>query len=161
MPIERLQPCEEQDQRLDQTRRDASSSKKQGVRDHCLLQYQRYNLYQQSKGKELASTEGKDQFNGVAIGEDGKPLEKRIVLSECYDKENPGLAGGVTGILETFGTAAASWAVKKSLDKLCEFAKNMIMGKKESAEEKLDRFFMSHYKIGLDHLKNATKYRLS
>jgi hypothetical protein len=156
MPVERLQPREEQDQRLDQTRRGASSSEKREIGDFLRHQYQLSDK-QQSKGKELASAEGKDQFSGVAIGEDGKPMEKKIILSERYDKGNPGLAGGVTGILETFGTAAASWAVKKSLDKLCEFAKNVIMGKKESAEEKLDRFFMSHYQTGLGHLKNATK----
>ncbi len=161
MPIERLQSREEQDQQLDQTHRDASPNKGRGVRDFWMHQcqlndIQQQEVQQQRKGKELALVEGKDLFNGVAIGEDGKPVEKQIILSERYGKDNPGLAGGVTGILETFGTAAVSWAVKKSLDTLCEFAKNMIMGKKENAEDKLDRLFMSHYQIGLDHLENAT-----
>src|SRR5690349_16411297 len=146
MPTERLQPREEQDQHLDQTNRDASPNKNR-VRDHCILQYQRYDnqqqeVWQQREGKALA--EWKDPFNKVAIGEDGKPMEKQIILPERYAR----LAGGVTGILETFGAAAASWAVKKSLDTLCGFAKNMIMGKKESVEDKLDRLFMSNYQIG-------------
>jgi hypothetical protein len=50
-----------------------------------------------------------------------------------------------------------SWAIEEGLSKLWEFGQNMIMGKKESPEEKLDRLFMSHYQTGLDHLKNATK----
>ena len=108
MAIERLQPHEEQDQRLDQTRRGASSSEKRDFwRHQCQLSDK-----QQSKGKELASAEGKDQFNGVTIGEDGKRVEKQIILSERYDKDNPGIAGGVTGILETFGTVAAILAIK-------------------------------------------------
>jgi WD40 repeat protein len=110
----------------------------------------------QGKGKDVLSPELEKWLKSRPIGEDGKPVEKRVILSERYGKENPGLAGGVTGILETFGTAAASWAVKEGLSKLWEFGKNMIMGKKESAEEKLDRLFMSYYETGLNHLKNAT-----
>ena len=64
---------------------------KNRVRDHCMLQYQRYDHYQQSKGKELASAEEKD----LLVGEDGKLKKKEIVLSDHYnDKEHPGLAGG-------------------------------------------------------------------
>jgi hypothetical protein len=41
---------------------------------------QQQEVQRQRKGKELALVEGKDQFNGVAIGEDGKPIEKQ---SQC------------------------------------------------------------------------------
>ncbi len=154
MAIERLQSREEQDQRLDQTRRGASSSEKREIGDFLRHQCQLSDK-QQSKGKE-AIAEGKDQFSGVAIGEDGKRVEKQIVLRDHYDKDHPGLAGGVTGVLETFTTAAVGWAVKEGLSKLWGFGKNMIMGKKESAEDKLDRLFMSYYETGLNHLENAT-----
>ena len=128
------------EQRLNHTCRDASPNKKR-VRDHCILQYQ------QSKGKELAQ---KASLNGVAIG------EKQIILRDHYDKDHPGLPGGVTGVLELFGTAAAGWSIKQGLSKLWEFGKNMIMGKKESSEDKLERFFTSFYTTGLAHIKDAT-----
>jgi tetratricopeptide (TPR) repeat protein len=90
---------------LDQTHRDTSANKDRGVRDfwelHCRLHdlQQQEEVWQQegqrqSKGKELALVKEQDPFNGVAIGEDGKPVEKQIVLSKCYDKKHPGLAGG-------------------------------------------------------------------
>ena len=60
MAIERLQSCEEQDQRLDQTRRGASSSEKREIGDFLRHQYQLSDK-QQNKGKE-ALAEGKVQW---------------------------------------------------------------------------------------------------
>ncbi len=106
MPTERFQPCKEQDQHLDQTNRDASPSK---TCDFWRRQCQRYDnqqqevqlhdnqpqeVWQQREGKALALVEEKDTLNGVVIGENGKPIEKQIVLSDDYGKDNPGLAGG-------------------------------------------------------------------
>ncbi len=85
MEVERLQSREEQDQQLDQTHRDASPNKGRGVRDFWMHQCQLNDIQQQEvqrqrKGKELALVEGKDPL----IGEDGKPVEKQIILSERY-----------------------------------------------------------------------------
>jgi hypothetical protein len=50
------------------------------------------------KGKRLLSPEEvrqlKKWLKSIPIGEDGKPIEKQIILSEHYGKDNPGLPGG-------------------------------------------------------------------
>ena len=96
---------------MDQTNRGTSSSKKG---DFWRRQCELYDNQQQSKGKELALAEWKDIFNGIAIGENGKPVEKQIVLSKCYSKDNTGLAGGgleeVETVLESFLEVSANIA---------------------------------------------------
>ncbi len=108
MAIERLQSREKQDQQSEHMNKDASAGKKYDfLRSQCQRQQHEVqqqeaqlhnNLQQevqrQSKGKELALVEEKASLNGVVIGEDGKPMEKQIILLEHYDKDNPGLAGG-------------------------------------------------------------------
>ncbi len=156
--IERLQSREGQKQQLDQTNRGTSSSKKG---DFWRRQCQLYDNQQQSKGKELALAEWKDPFNGIAIGEGGKPVERQIVLSKCYGKDNPGLAGGgleeVGTVLESFLEVAANIAdiaSKVAPEPVTHYAMtalkevlHMIQNKRDNAifNEKLDKLSNKSY----------------
>jgi hypothetical protein len=187
MAIERSQSREEQDKQLDQISRDASPNKNR-VRDHCLLQYQRYDLYQQevqqqkSKGKEVL-VEEKDPLNGVAIGEDGQPIERQIILSDHYDENNPGLAGGagdaeeLSKIAQSIGNNLeamlnAADAVIDTADKLAmDPASKLVVGILKAAMQKrrddkldnalvtisgkLDDLILRHYRAASIHLKHA------
>ena len=153
MVIERLQSHEEQDLQLEQTHRDASPNKNRGVRDfwkhQCQLRdLQQQEIQQRREGKEPAPAEEKDLLNGVAIGEDGK-----LVLSDCYDKDNPGLAGGVVEPVLTplLLKAAAEWAIKGVLD----WVKGKVW-KKESVEQNMLGILIGRdFKIGLAYLDDA------
>ena len=117
MEISRLQPREGQDKQSDQTHRDASPNENQGVRDFWELHCRQHEIQQRSKGKELALVEEKASLNEVVIGEDGKPVD---ILSECYDKDHPGLAGGA-------GNEASLATICDSLEAMLDVADKLTM----------------------------------
>ena len=167
MAIDNLRSRKEQDQQLDQTRRDASANKNQGVRDHCMLQYQRYDRYQQevqrqSKGKELALVEEKASLNEVAIGEDGKPVEK-LILSEHYDDpRNPGLAGGVdpVDIFKDLCDAIIKYSPELISRLIAMAAKTLLDHKHQDKKfdeinRKLDDIIHSNYERAITYLNSV------
>jgi len=90
MPTDISRSREGENRRSDQTSTRRVSSPKSGrIRDFATHQYQISE--QQSNGKGPAPAERK---NLRAIGEDGQPVEKQIMLSNRYDRDRPGLAGG-------------------------------------------------------------------
>jgi len=106
--------------------------------------------------------------NGVAIG---KPVEKRIVLSERYGKDNPGLAGGAGDVLESTESICSS--ILALSDKLASDPATKLVvtvlktilevrqKEKENQEraainQKLDRLIGFHYKSASDLLVQAT-----
>jgi hypothetical protein len=91
MPTDISRTRDGESRRSDQTstRRDASS-KPGRIRDFAIHQYQISE--QQRDGKGPAPAEREDHR---AIGEDGKPVAKQIRLSNRYDKDHPGLKGGM------------------------------------------------------------------
>jgi tetratricopeptide (TPR) repeat protein len=152
MAIERSLSREVQNQQSDQTGRDASASK---TCDFWRRQCQRNDNQQQSKGKELALPKGKDPFNGVAIGEDGKPVEKQIILSERYDKDHQGLPGAGRGgkAVKFIVTMMLDNAIYLGYDQLVE----MIRG--DAVEEKLDRMIRSRFETGAELLEDAKRIK--
>jgi tetratricopeptide (TPR) repeat protein len=145
MAIERLQSREEQDQQLDHTRRDASPNKGRGISDLCIYQYQllhdlqQQEVQRQREGKKIALAEGKDPSN---VGEDGKPVEKQIVLSKCYDKDNPGLAGG-----------GAEGAKKTILESFLEVSANIADIASKVAPEPVTRYALKALKTVLQMMQ--------
>ena len=150
---DKFQLCEVKNQQLDHIRRDASSSKKREIGDFWKHQCQLSERQQQSKGKELALPEGKDPFNGVAIGEDGKPIERQIILSNCYDKDHPGLPGGgrIGKAVKFIATMMLDNAVYLGYDQLLE------MIKEDAVEEKLDKMIRSRFETGAALLEDAKR----
>ncbi len=161
-PVERLQSREEQDQRLDQTRRDASSNKDRGVRDFCIRQYQLHDLQrqevqQQRESKEPAPSEEKDPLNEVAIGTDGKPIEKQVNPQEHYDNNYPGVpesANFMKSICDVLSDSNAKLNSGSVSRFILKYMVNMI--REESAEQK-DMLIGGHYKDGLKLLERAEK----
>jgi tetratricopeptide (TPR) repeat protein len=101
--------------------------------------------------QEVANEE--EWLKSIPIGENGKRMDRQIILSERYDKDNPGLAGGsVELICLWLLKQAGQFAVKEVLG----WMKKMIL-KEESAEQMLDRFIGSHCEAGLRLLEDATK----
>jgi tetratricopeptide (TPR) repeat protein len=174
MAIERLQSRTEQNQQLDQECRDNFSSKKRGIGDFWKHQCQLSDPQQQCKGKELALTEEEDTL----IGEDGKHPEKQIVLSECYVKDHPGLAGGAGGAEIVQRICSAMEAMLKVADKLAAdpvsrlvvTALNTIWKMAQKNKEnkdraamnaKLDKLLHSPYEIALSLLDKANTLKAS
>ena len=167
MAIERLQSRAEQNQQLDQTCKNDPFSKKRAIDDLWKHQCQLSDLQRQSKGKELALTEEEEPL----IGEDGKPVDKQIVLSEHYNKDNPGLAGGGGGnVLESILDFSVDFAdfvskiihepIAKSAMMALKTVLQMIQKNKEHQEraairEELDRLIRCHYNIASRLLRNV------
>ena len=130
-------------------------------------QCQLSDLQRQRNGKELALTEEEEPL----IGEDGKPVDNQIVLSEHYNKDNPGLAGGGGGnVLESildfsvdftdFVSKIIPEPIAKSAMKALKTVLQMIQKNKEHQEraairEDLDRLIRCYYNIASRLLTNV------
>ena len=110
---------------------------------------------QDNKGKrqltlqEVADEE--EQLKSRPIDENGKPMDKQIILSERYGKDNPGLAGGSWELIGLWLLKqAGQFVVKEGLG----WMKKMIL-KEESAEQKVDRLIRSYGETGLGFLEDS------
>jgi hypothetical protein len=97
MPNDISQHREGENRRSDQVRRDASSSNGGRVRDFATWQFQLHEKQQrateqQTNGKGLAPAERK---NRRAIDENGQLVERTVNLRNRYDRDHPGLPGGM------------------------------------------------------------------
>ena len=99
--------------------------------------------------KEVANEE--EWLKSRPIDENGKPMDKQIILSERYGKDNPGLAGGSWELIGLWLLKqAGEFAVKEILG----WTKKVIL-KEESAEQKVDRLIRSYGETGLGFLEDS------
>ena len=135
--------------------RDASPGKDRRVRnfDSSLNDIQQQEVWRQREGKELARAEWKVSFNGVAVGEDGKPMKKQIILSERYGRDNLGLAGGSLEVV--FGVLLAKAAAQVVIKEVLNWVKGKAW-KKESIEQNMLGILIGRdFTIGLAYLDDA------
>ena len=122
---------------------------------------------QDHKGKrqltlqEVAQEE--ERLRSRLIDEHGNPMEK-LILSKCYDKDNPGLAGGgLEDIFETFFDAIIHLSPEVITRLIAMVGKTIIEAKKNKERDKkidqisnqLGDIIHSNYNTALSYLKHV------